>query len=223
MQFKVASVDSLIIYFGNEINEQTALQVKLAYDNIKGAQGLIDVIPSYTSILVVYDIFTHSYDALCERLIKQINSSTLTTSTNSKLIQIGVYYGLEAGLDLPAMSEQHSLGVDEIVQIHTSQTYLVYAIGFAPGFAYLGSVNGKIATPRLATPRKLVQKGSVAIADTQTAIYPEDSPGGWNIVGKSTFNAYNKTLPSLTPFAIGDKVQFVSISKQEFLQDGGVL
>ena len=223
MQFKVASVDSLIIYFGNEINEQIALQVKLAYDNIKDGQGLIDVVPSYTSILVVYDIFTHSYDALCEILTQQITSSKIATSVNSKLIQIGVYYGLEVGLDLPTMSEQHSLSVDEIVKIHTSQTYLVYAIGFAPGFAYLGSVSNAIATPRLATPRKLVQKGSVAIADTQTAIYPEDSPGGWNIVGKSTFNAYNKTLPTLTPFAVGDKIQFVPISKKEFLQEGGVL
>ena len=223
MQFKVASVDSLIIYFGNEINEQIALQVKLAYDNIKDGQGLIDVVPSYTSVLVVYDIFTHSYDALCEILTQQITSSKIATSVNSKLIQIGVYYGLEVGLDLPAMSEQHSLSVDEIVKIHTSQTYLVYAIGFAPGFAYLGSVSNAIATPRLATPRKLVQKGSVAIADTQTAIYPEDSPGGWNIVGKSTFNAYNKTLPTLTPFAVGDKIQFVPISKKEFLQEGGVL
>ena len=96
-------------------------------------------------------------------------------------------------------------------------------LDFLPGFAYLGKIDEKIAMPRVITPRKLVPKGSVAIADFQTAVYPKDSPGGWNIIGKTTFEFFDKNLKNLSPLSVGDKIKFNPISKKEFLALGGVL
>ena len=111
--------------------------------------------------------------------------------------------------------------MDEIIKLHTSKLYDVYAIGFAPGFAYLASVDEKIAIPRLDTPRKNIPKGSVAIANTQTAVYPQSSPGGWNIIGRTTFEFFDKTIDELTPVKVGDKIKFNPISKDEFIKQGG--
>ena len=223
MTFKVASVDSLIIYFQNEINEKNIIKIKTAYIQLKDIEGVIDIIPSYSSIFITYDIFKYSYETLCEKIKTHLCSTRENTHFNPKLLQIKVYYGTEVGLDLNNLSKKLNLSINDIINLHTSPTYLVYAIGFAPGFAFLAHVHSSISVPRLSTPRKIIKKGSVAIAEQQTAIYPEDSPGGWNIIGKSTFKAYDKNLASLTPFEIGDKVKFISISRQEFLDSGGLL
>ena len=127
------------------------------------------------------------------------------------------------GFDLEKISLEKSLTMDEIIQIHTSLIYDVYAIGFLPAFAYLGRVDEKLATARLGTPRTLVPKGSVAIADNQTAVYPQNSPGGWNIIGKTALELFDKKLDNLSIFEVGNKVKFNSISKEKFLSQGGVL
>ncbi|MBD3831176.1 MAG: carboxyltransferase domain-containing protein, partial [Arcobacter sp.] len=140
-----------------------------------------------------------------------------------KIVEIDVYYGTEVGFDLEYLSSKTTLSIEEIIKIHSNKLYDVYAIGFLPGFAYLAKVDEKIAFPRLSTPRKIVPKGSVAIADFQTAIYPQQSPGGWNIIGKTTFELFDKKLENLSPLNVGDKVKFNPISKEEFLVQGGVL
>ncbi|XPV67421.1 MAG: 5-oxoprolinase subunit PxpB [Halarcobacter sp.] len=224
MVFKIASVDSLIIYFGNEINEKIAQDVKKAYLCLKGLniEGLVQIIPSYTSIFISYDVLKYDYTTLKELLKSSIH---LDYDDNSKenIINIDVYYGEEVGLDLKNMSQKTKLSIDEIIQIHSNRLYDVYAIGFLPGFAYLASVDERIAFPRLDTPRKQIPKGSVAIADTQTAVYPQNSPGGWNIVGKTTMELFDKKLEKLSPLSVGDKVKFNSISKEKFLSSGGVI
>ena len=140
-----------------------------------------------------------------------------------KIITMDVYYGLEVGFDLEKISLEKSLSIDEIIQIHTSLIYDVYAIGFLPAFAYLGRVDEKLATARLSTPRTLVPKGSVAIADNQTAVYPQQSSGGWNIIGKTAFELFDKNLENLSIFEVGNKVKFNPISNKEFLFQGGIL
>lgn len=121
------------------------------------------------------------------------------------------------------MSIKTKLSVEEIIKIHSQKLYDVYAIGFLPGFAYLGSVDNRIALPRLATPRKQIPKGSVAIANTQTAVYPEQSPGGWNIIGRTTMELFDKNLEQLSPLSVGNKVKFNPISKEDFLNQGGII
>ncbi|PLY07619.1 MAG: allophanate hydrolase [Arcobacter sp.] len=224
MVFKIASVDSLIIYFGNEISEKIAQDVKKAYLCLKGLniEGLVEIIPSYTSIFISYDVLKYDYATIKELLKSSIH---LDYDDNSKenIINIDVYYGEEVGLDLEYMSDKTKLTIDEIIEIHSSKLYDVYAIGFLPGFAYLASVDERIALPRLASPRKQIPKGSVAIADTQTAVYPQSSPGGWNIIGRTTMELFDKKLEKLSPLSVGDKVKFNPISKEKYLAQGGII
>jgi len=224
MEIKLASVDSLIIYFGNEINKNIALKVKNAYSSLlkSDIKGIIEVVPSYTSIFITYDIFKYSFDEI-KNILKESILIKNTESLSQKEFVIDVYYGSEVGFDLEDISKKTNLSTDEIIAIHSQKLYDVYAIGFLPGFAYTASVNEKIAMPRLSSPRKVIPKGSVAIADTQTAVYPSSSPGGWNIIGRTTLELFDKKLDSLSPLSVGDKIRFNPISKDEFLSQGGVI
>ena len=224
MIFKIASVDSLIIYFGEEINQDISSKVRNAFSSIKelNDEALIEVIPSYSSIFITFDIFKYDYNSLKQKLISIINLDE-TFEKNEEIITIDVYYGSEVGFDLEYISNSSNLSIDEIIQLHSNKLYDVYAIGFLPGFAYLGNVDKKIAMPRLSSPRKVIPKGSVAIADRQTAVYPQNSPGGWNIIGKTAMQLFDKNLQTLSPLSMGKKIKFNSISKEEFLKQGGVL
>jgi KipI family sensor histidine kinase inhibitor len=224
MQFKVASVDSLIIYFGNEISQDISLKVKKAFKNIRDLKddGLIEIIPSYNSIFITYDIFEYDFNTLKEKMRSSINLDSLD-EVEEKIITIDVYYGKEVGFDLEDISIKTSLSINEIISIHSNKLYDVYAIGFLPGFAYLGSVDKKIAMPRLSSPKKIIPKGSLAIADIQTAVYPQNSPGGWNIIGKTAMELFDKKHKYLSPLSVGNKVKFNPITKEEFLNQGGVL
>lgn len=224
MQIKIASVDSVIIYFSDLISKDVSLEVKSSYRILKELNNntFIEIIPSYTSILITYDIFKYDYKEIkvyLENILKNVDIK----NSLEEIINIDVYYGLEVGLDLQHVSSTSNLSVAEVINIHSSQLYDVYAIGFLPGFAYLASVDERISIPRLSSPRKKIPKGSVAIANNQTAVYPQDSPGGWNILGKTTFELFDKTLESLSPITIESKIKFNVISKDEFLLQGGIL
>ena len=224
MNFKVASVDSLVIYFGNEISEEIATKVQKAYLSLKSLniEGIIEIIPSYTSIYILYDIFKYDYSSFVEILKNNIDLNYEDTRTKN-IINIDVYYGDEVALDLQDMSLKTKLSIEEIIEIHYSKIYDVYAMGFSPGFAFLASVDNRIAVPRLSSPRKNVPKGSVAIADTQTAVYPQQSPGGWNIIGRTAMELFDKSLEKLSPLSVGYKVKFNPISKEVFLSQGGII
>ena len=224
MNFKIASVDSLVIYFGNEISEEIATKVQKAYLSLKSLniEGIIEIIPSYTTIYVLFDIFKYDYYSFVEILKNSIDLNYEDNRTKS-IINIDVYYGDEVALDLQEMSSKTNLAIEKIIEIHSSKLYDVYAIGFAPGFAFLASVDKQIAMPRLSSPRKSVPKGSVAIADTQTAVYPQQSPGGWNIIGRTAMELFDKNLEKLSPLSVGYKVKFNPISKEVFLSQGGII
>jgi KipI family sensor histidine kinase inhibitor len=224
MNFKIASVDSLVIYFGNEISEDIAIKVQKAYLSLKSLnlEGIIEIIPSYASIYILFDIFKYDYYSFVEILKNSINLNYEDNRTKS-IINIDVYYAQEVGLDLQDMSLKTNLSIERIIEIHSSKLYDVYAIGFAPGFAFLASVDNQIAMPRLSSPRKSVPKGSVAIADTQTAVYPQQSPGGWNIIGRTAMELFDKNLEKLSPLSVGYKVKFNPISKEVFLSQGGII
>ena len=224
MKFSISSIDSLIIYFGDVISKETSSKVKKAYRCLKNQNidGLIEIIPSYTTIFISYDIFKYDYESLKKFLDKAIDLN-IKDDFEEKLISIDVYYGLEVAYDLEKIAFEKSLNIDEVIQIHSNKIYDVYTIGFLPAFAYLADVDERISTSRLQTPRKEIPKGSVAIADNQTAIYPQNSPGGWNIIAKTALELFDKNLENLTIFEIGNKVKFNPISKEEFLSQGGIL
>ncbi len=224
MEIKIASENSLMIYFGKKIDEDIATMVKKAYLCLKNLNldGVFEIIPSYTSIFISYDIFKYDFSSI-SKLLKESIDLEQEQDLEQNIINIDVYYGTEVGLDLEDMSKKTNLSIDEIINLHSQKLYDIYAIGFLPGFAYLASVDEKIAMARLVTPRKQIPKGSVGIADTQTAVYPQNSPGGWNIIGRTAMQLFDKNLEKLSPFTMGDKVKFNPISKEQYLSQGGTI
>ena len=226
MQFKVASVDSLIIYFGDAIGSAVAQEVRRVFYTLKESkiEGVTELIPSYTSIMVSYDFLQFSYKEMCQKIENQIaKAQDMTQEIPSRDIVLPVYYAQEVGLDLEDMAKSKNMSTQDIIDIHSNQEYFVYAIGFAPGFPYMGEVEQSIATPRLANPRAKVPKGSVGIADRQTAVYPRQSPGGWNIIGRTPVEMFDTSYSGFSYFKVGDRVKFKPISKEEFLKQGGEL
>lgn len=225
MQIKLASVDSVIIYFNEVISKETSLKVKAAYRLLKNlkSEAFIEIVPSYTSIMISYNIFKYDFDSISVFLTKLLSNLKINEENFTEVINIDVYYGEDVGLDLQTVAKNKKLSIEDVIEIHSSKIYDVYAIGFLPGFAYLASIDEKIISPRLETPRKKIPKGSVAIADNQTAIYPKNSPGGWNILGKTAFELFDKSLDSLSPLSIESKIKFNPITKEKFLSQGGIL
>ena len=203
MHIETASVDSAILYFKEIISEEVLDQVQHAYLALKTLDHIIDLTPSYNSILIQYNINHYDHLSIKETVLKQVSEyQENSTEKSSKLIEIPVDYS--KGMDLNRVAELHNISTQKVIEKHTQTTYRVYAIGFMVGFAYLAKVDDAIATPRLSSPRDKVPKGSIAIADTQTAIYPQDSAGGWNIIGHTDFDDFSS-------FEIGDRVRFEQI------------
>lgn len=225
MEIKVASVDSVIIYFDKNISKEISNKVKASYAYLKSLnnEAFIDIIPSYSSILITYELLKYDFESIKKYLENELKNVKVDDDTNSKLVKIDVYYGEEVGFDLQRVASINKLTIEEVINLHSSKVYDVYTIGFLPGFAYLGVLDERIATKRLETPRKKIPKGSVSIADTQTAVYPKDSPGGWNIIGKTTFEFFDKNLEALSQIDINTRIKFNQISKEEFLKQGGII
>jgi len=220
----LAGESSLLIYFGDKINPSLPKNIANFANQLKKqfSESVINLTPSYTSLLVSYDLNKTNYQqfkAQVSELLEQFKFEE--AEKTSKVAHIPVYYGFEVGFDLERLLAEKELTVDEFIAIHTSQTYQVYAIGFSPVFAFLGQVDEQIQAPRLATPRIKIPAGSVGIADRQTAIYPIDSSGGWNIVGRTVLDLSLKDPKNIDKFKIGDEVKFYSITRNEFIRYGG--
>ena len=225
LTYKIASVDAILIIFGEVISKEVSDRVLALYHHLKAMplEGIIEIIPSYTTLYLQFDLFAYSH----ETLFTQIEACALevegTSLSLGREITIPAYFDPSVGLDLERVASLHGLSIDEVIRIYTQHTYRVYTIGFAPGYAYMGSVDTRIATPRLATPRAQIPKGSVAIANTQCAVYPEASPGGWNILGRTAINMFDKSIEGFSYLQAGDRVRFESISQEAFIASGGQL
>ncbi|ODS22794.1 hypothetical protein AB835_12240 [Candidatus Endobugula sertula] len=223
------SENTIILLFEQKISQEnfTLIQhyVEKIRQNLK--QYLIDIIPSYTSIHITFNVLTISGKGFQKRLTEIVTSykdnDNAVAQKSGKTIHIPMYYGKEVALDMDLIAKNTSLTPEAIVALHANTTYTVYAIGFAPGFAYLGNVDQRIATPRKATPRKNIAPGSLGIADEQTAIYPSESPGGWQIIGRTPLQLIDYNSNNLTLFSTGDKVTFTPMSLSEYIEMGGVL
>ncbi len=222
--FSVASVDSVIIYFGQDISQSIAKEVRKTFYTLKDAklEHITEIVPSYTSIMVSYDFLKVSYKQICKEIdeVLEYNDESYNEVT-TRLVNVPVYYGLEVGLDLESLAKMKNRTIQEIISLHVNKEYFVYAIGFSPGFPYMGEVDAALASPRLANPRAKVPKGSVGIADNQTAIYPQLSPGGWQILGRTPTEMFDTSYDGFSYLKVGDKVKFEPISKENFLELGG--
>ena len=225
MNISVAGENSLMIYFGEETSPIVSARVQHAVHLLEQAFGsvLIDMVPSYASLLVIYDLFRTDIHTIRPQIREVLAGLDQVEVQDGVLVELPVYYSLESGPDLQTLADRAGLGVDDVIQLHQAQEYRVYAIGFAPGFAYLGQVDERIAAPRLATPRQKVPRGAVGIADRQTAIYPTASPGGWNLIGLCPQSMFDPNADPSMPVQVGDRVRFKGIDRQSFLELGGML
>jgi KipI family sensor histidine kinase inhibitor len=225
LEYKIASVDSIIIYFAEHISKENVKLVQQNYILLKklNHKGIIDITPSYTSILIHYDLRYFSYNKIKKFLDENIILEVSDKKEEGKQIEVPVYYDEEVGFDLQRISSLSNLSVKDVIELHSSTKYSVYTIGFLPGFAYLGEVDEKIATPRLQSPRSKIPKGSLGVADNQSAIYPVESPGGWNIVGRTYLDMFDKNIEGFSYLSVGDIVKFKPITRDEFIKNGGVI
>jgi KipI family sensor histidine kinase inhibitor len=220
----IASENSTIVYFSERPCSQTSDQIAYTVNALKIRLGedLIDLIPSYHSLLVIYDPLKIGFQKIEQEIRNTIGQWTSNNqSQQSRTVELPVYYSPESGPDLQRIADHSGLSIDQVIELHQQTEYTVYTMGFAPGFAYLGEVDERITMPRLATPRHNVPQGAVAIADRQTAIYPSQSPGGWNIVGLCPIRLFNAEKQPHTPMQVGDKIRFISIDRDEFIQLDG--
>jgi KipI family sensor histidine kinase inhibitor len=225
MQIHVAGENALIIYFADASSPAVSAQVQQAAAQLPEllSAALIDLVPSYASLLVVFDPLQIDHLAVRKAIHIATDPTGIQDQTQGRLLTLPVYYSEESGPDLGVLAERAGLSVADIIDIHQQSEYRVYAIGFAPGFAYLGQVDERIAAPRLATPRLRVPKGAVAIADQQTAVYPAESPGGWNLIGLCPTPMFDPDAEPIMPVNVGDRVRFSAIDRTEFLHLGGEL
>lgn len=187
---------------------------------VRFSYAIADIVPAYTQLLVVFKPRTSQLLTLANELMAALSEpiSWVPSDVPVATLVIPVCYDLSVAPDLEAVAAHANLLVDEVVQLHSTKTYRVCALGFAPGFAYLGFLDSRICMARKATPRLQVAQGSVGIADNQTGVYPRPSPGGWQIIGRTPRVCFDPSQPLATasPFQLGLAVQFAPMSLREY-------
>lgn len=210
---------SILIEFDSEINEKL-LEFILNFKNKlleNGNEQILQVINTYNSLLIIYKSTINNFYNEKERLLVVISDINVTKKLDMQLKKIPVCYDKDFGLDLELLSDNLQLSISEIISRHTEPIYRVFFIGFLPGFPYLDGLDSSLYYRRKSQPRPQISTGSVGITDKQTGIYPLDSPGGWQIIGRSPIELFNSNQQNdLCYLKPGDKVQFEPISKEEF-------
>lgn len=183
--------------------------------------GIVETVPGYHSLAVYYDPVSLPCDkvlSMLEKLLEDDESVIPPEEDYVKIVEIPTLYGNDYGPDLVDVARHCGMTSEEVIENHSSRTYLVYFIGFTPGFPYLGGMDQRLKTPRLAEPRLKIPAGSVGIAGEQTGIYPVDSPGGWRIIGRTPVPLYQPQKKPPTLLEAGDYVRFVPIKEEMYFR-----
>jgi inhibitor of KinA len=228
--FRIASDQALIVYFdapakksrskapplqiAAESHEQVRRLLRLM--ELEPIPGLRNLHPAYCSLLIKFDAMKLRHAELEEILRGYMGRMKKVELPEPQVVEIPVCYGGEFGPDLKDVAELRGMTDAAAIELHSSRTYLVYFLGFAPGFAYLGDVPEQLATPRLTTPRRSVPAGSVGIAGRQTGVYPISTPGGWRLLGRTPVAMFRPEKAEMSLLRIGDRVRFVPISPEKF-------
>ena len=219
-KFLPAGDRALVVEVGDVISPECNRRVNQMLGAIEegGVRGVVDLVPTYRSLMVQYDPMLVSFEDLREAISEVGSKLKDGKAGGGRLVEIPTLYGGEYGPDLEFVAEQAGLSVEEAVGLHSGVDYLVYMMGFTPGFPYLGGLPERLATPRLTTPRTVIPAGSVGIAESQTGVYPLASPGGWQLIGRTPLRLFDieRDPPSL--ISAGDRVRFVPLgSEDEYL------
>lgn len=221
----------ILVEFGNKIHPNIHRKTKALADYLDAHpfQGMIECVSAFSSVAVFYDLIKvkklqNNYrekDQLSYNIVKSILEEILLTldlfdDNKPRIVEVPVCYGGEFGPDLDYVAEYNKITVNEVIKIHSSGEYLVYMIGFAPGFPYLGGMSEKISVPRRQSPRMLIPEGSVGIAGMQTGVYPIGTPGGWQLIGRTPLELFRPQESSPSLLKSGDIVKFYPISYEEY-------
>lgn len=217
IRFLPAGDRALVMEFGQEIDPAINARIRASLRALDRAKPdyLLETIPTYRSLLIIYDPIKIGYQELTEELRDLISTGDEEEQT-IKIVEIPVIYGGDYGPDLDYVAQHNGLDKEEVIKIHSSQDYLVYMLGFTPGFSYLGGMDERIATPRLAEPRTKIPAGSTGIAGSQTGIYPIDSPGGWQLIGRTPVKLYDPLSDPPVLLSAGDFVRFIPIDIEDY-------
>lgn len=215
---------SALIEFGNEISEDINKNIRTFCEYIDNHpfDGFVEYVPYFTSVSVIYNPLKIKSDSpfkfVKSKLEEILLNLDFSSSYEENIVEIPVCYGGELGPDIEEVAEINKLTVDEVIKIHSEGRYLVYMIGFAPGFPYLGGMSEKIAAPRRETPRLAIPEGSVGIAGMQTGVYPIETPGGWQLIGRTPIKIFELDAKPKSLLKSGDIAKFYPISYDEYLK-----
>ncbi len=214
------SETALSVYFGGGALEIAQLAEYLR----ERLLGVIEIIPCSASLFIEFHVLKTNSDQLIKAIRQHLLSFEVKEGgeLNRETLELPIYYHSEVAPDLIELAKQKKLSIEDVIQIHSEASYTVTSLGFAPGFAYLSGMDTRLAAPRLSSP-KTVAKGSLGIADQQTAVYPNQSPGGWVIIGNCPLTLFDIDADPITPFKVGTIVRFKPITREEFLAIGGEL
>ncbi|MBV7507052.1 5-oxoprolinase subunit PxpB [Bacillus sp. sid0103] len=206
------------ICFGDGINEMIHERVQYFTSMLhcSNIPGIIEWVPAYNTIAIYYRPEIISYNKLVETVEKLYHTSAAAKPRQPIVYEIPVYYGGETGLDLPFIAQYHKLSEEEVISLHTDKEYLIYMVGFVPGFPYLGGLSPQLAVPRLEHPRPRVPAGTVGIGGEQTGIYPSEVPSGWRIIGITPVKLFEIEKPNPCLFSAGDYIKFFPINGDEY-------
>ncbi|MDX1465394.1 MAG: 5-oxoprolinase subunit PxpB [Halomonas sp.] len=219
-----AGVDAWLVRLFDTIDEAHMPAMMALCRRCEAAFGaaLVDLVPSYTTLLVHYDPLRLTAAEARTRLAALLEDPAAgEEGPGGEVKTLPVWYDPATGPELEQLQALTGLSRDEVIGLHTGREYRVFALGFAPGFAFMGSVDARLEAPRLATPRSRVPAGSVALAGRQTAAYPRVSPGGWNLLGRTPVRLFDLGREGLSLLAVGDRVRFTAITRREFERLGG--
>ncbi|AVX21754.1 sensor histidine kinase inhibitor, KipI family [Carboxydocella sporoproducens DSM 16521] len=217
-RFLPAGDKGVVVEFGNSISKEINKKIRSLMLAIEQAElpGIMELIPTYRSLLVLYEPLAWKYGDLILQLEKIEANLGALKLPEPQVILLPVVYGGEYGPDLNFVSEHAKLTPEEVIKIHTGTDYLIYMLGFTPGFPYLGGMDERIATPRLQTPRTKIPAGSVGIAGSQTGVYPIESPGGWQIIGRTPVKLFDPAREKPVLLQAGNYVRFYQITPEEY-------
>lgn len=222
LEYKLINEETIMIYFEQQIDPSTFKEVQKVEKYIKDQQheAIIEVIPSYRAIMLHIDITKQSLAKVVNELkLEQLNKLDFDENLNRvKTISLPVLYGGNYGPDIQEVATHNQLSIEEVIKLHTENTYLIYMLGFMPGFPFLGGLNSKLATPRREEPRTSIPAGSVGIANNQTGLYPKQSPGGWQIIGRTPITVFDILRTPMCLYESGDYIKFYSIDESTFEQ-----
>lgn len=207
--FKPLGDSALLVELGNEINPIINQRVHALNFLLQNTNGILETVPAYCTLLIHYDSLNFSFHQIKTLVEETMNQLSKTNQETGRRHHVKVRYGNASNSDIEIVASSKNISIADVIQIHSEKEYRIYMMGFTPGFPYMGILDERLRMPRLQTPRTLVQAGSVAIAGSQTGIYPLNSPGGWHIIGWTSLKLFDPNSETPFLFSPGDVVKFI--------------